>query len=241
MLAEHVSRMQHAGGSMDQESHGERAYRTEAMLVLLKQESDGVHRATQEHWILDQPITTIGRWEDNDVVIPDRWVSRHHAEIHCDGERYTLYDLGSKNGSFLNGKAVVEPVQLENGDLVQLSPHYTLSFVDSEATAPLLQAQRGVQVDEDARRVWVLGCELDPPLSSAQFALLRALVSSPGIVHSRDKVRAISWPGEDPAGISDEAVSSLIRRLRRRLMDVDPSHRYIFAVRGHGFKFEQPE
>ena len=87
-----------------------------------------------------------------------------------------LYDLGTKNGSFLNSQAVIEPVQLENGDLVQVSPHYTLSFVDSEATAPLLQAQRGVRIDEDARRVWVLGCELDPPLSGAQFALLRALV-----------------------------------------------------------------
>ena len=90
-------------------------------------------------------------------------------------------------------------------------------------------------------RVWVLGQELDPPLSSAQFALLGALVRSPGLVYSRDDLRTIVWPDEVPVGISDEAVNSLIRRLRRRLMEIDPSHRYIYAIRGHGFKFEQPE
>jgi DNA-binding response OmpR family regulator len=50
----------------------------------------------------------------------------------------------------------------------------------------------------------------------------------------------IAWPDEDPAGISDEAVNSLVRRLRARLTDIDPSHRYIVAIRGHGFRFEQP-
>ena len=107
--------------------------------------------------------------------------------------------------------------------------------------APLLQGQRGVRIDDDSRRVWVQEQELDPPLSSAQFALLRELVRSPGLVHSRDKLRAIAWPDESPDGISDEAVNSLIRRLRRRLMEIDPGHRYIYAIRGHGFKFEQPE
>lgn len=226
---------------MNQETYEEQAYQTEAMLVLFEQESDGVHRATRQHWMLGQPVTAIGRWEDNDVVLPDRWVSRHHAEVRREGNRYWLYDLGSKNGLFLNGKRVTEPQALETGDRIQLSPRYSLSFVDSEATAPLLQEQRGVQLDEETRRVWVLGRELDPPLSSAQFALLRALVHAPGLVHSRDRLRAIVWPDEAPAGISDEAVNSLIRRLRRRLMEIDPGHRYIYAIRGHGFKFEQPE
>ncbi len=226
---------------MNEETNADRTQRSEALLVLFKEGTDGVHRTTYQNWILEKPVTTIGRWEDNDVVIPDRWVSRHHAEVRREGDRYFLYDLGSKNGLFLNGKRVIEPQALENGDRIQLSPRYSLSFVDSEATAPLLQERRGVRVDEETRRVWVLGRELDPPLSSAQFALLRALVRAPELVHSRDRLRAIVWPDEDPAGISDEAVNSLIRRLRRRLMEVDPGHRYIHAIRGHGFKFEQPE
>jgi DNA-binding response OmpR family regulator len=226
---------------MNQENLERQTYQSEAMLVLLEQEDDGVHRATREHWMLTKPVITIGRWEENDVTIPDRWISRHHAELRREGQRYVLYDLDSKNGSFLNGKAVTEPLPLENGDRIQLSPRYSLSFVDSESTAPLLMGQRGVRIDVDARRVWVQGQELNPPLSGAQFALLRALVGAPGLVYSRDDLRAIAWPEEAPAGISDEAVNSLIRRLRRRLMAVDAEHRYIYAIRGHGFKFEQPQ
>jgi DNA-binding response OmpR family regulator len=206
----------------------------EALLILSK---DG---KPEQNWPLTQEVTSIGRWEDNDITIPDRWVSRHHAEIRRRGARYVLHDLGSKNGLFLNGNRVGEPVALEDGDQIQIAPRCLLTFVDSEATAPVLQGQRGVVIDESACRVWVRGQELEPPLSSAQFTLLTILTGQAGRVFSRDELIALVWPGEDPSGISDEAVNSLVRRLRGRLMSVDPGHRYIFAIRGHGFKFEQP-
>jgi DNA-binding response OmpR family regulator len=88
--------------------------------------------------------------------------------------------------------------------------------------------------------VWVKGQELEPALSSAQFTLLQTLSGSPGRVFTRDELTPLVWADEDPSGISDEALNSLVRRLRRRLRSVDPSHRYVYAVRGHGFKFEQP-
>jgi DNA-binding response OmpR family regulator len=226
---------------MNEETSADRTQRSEALLVLFKEGTDGVQRTTYQNWILEKTTTTIGRWEDNDVVVPDRWISRHHAQIRREGRHYLIEDLDSKNGLFLNGKRVIEPVPLENGDRIQLSPQYSLTFVDSEATAPLFQGEGSVVVDENACRVWVKGLELEPPLSSAQFALLTALVRSPGLVYSRDELRTIAWPGEDPSGISDEAVNSLVRRLRKRLREIDPSHRHIYAVRGHGFRFEQPE
>lgn len=193
-----------------------------------------------QSWVLAQALTTIGRQEDNVVCVPDRWISRHHACIRCDGTHYIIEDLGSKNGLFVNGSRVVEPVVLEDGDRIQIAPRYELAFVDNEATAPVFRQQAGVVVDEITRCVWVLGIELDPPLSSRQFVLLQAFVNAPGRVFSRDDLVPIAWPDEDPAGISDEAVNSLVRRLRNRLTDIDPSHRYILAVRGHGFRFEQP-
>jgi DNA-binding response OmpR family regulator len=194
----------------------------------------------QGNWSLHGEMTTIGRLDDNDVVVPDRWVSRHHAAIRRSGTRYEIVDLDSKNGLYVNGARVTAPVRLQNGDQIAIAPHAMLTFVDSESTAPVLLRQRGVRIDEDTRQVWVNGQELTPPVSSAQFALLCTLAAHPGRVFSRDDLIGPVWPGEDPAGISDEAVNSLIRRLRRRLMDVDPDHRYIFAVRGHGFRFEQP-
>ena len=212
----------------------ENGYAREALLILTK---DG---ETEQTWPLADEVTTIGRWDDNHVTIPDRWVSRHHAEIRRKGVRWVLHDLGSKNGLFLNGKRVGEPVALEDGDQIQIAPRLLLTFVDSEATAPVVQGQRGLVIDQSACRVWVRGQELEPPLSSAQFVLLTILAEQPGRVFTRDELIAHVWPEEDPSGISDEAVNSLVRRLRRRLMDVDPGHRYVFAIRGHGFKFEQP-
>ncbi|PSN17221.1 adenylate/guanylate cyclase domain-containing protein [filamentous cyanobacterium CCP5] len=60
---------------------------------------------------------TFGRSEDNNVVLPDRWISRNHAMLQCmeNGEFY-LIDLGSRNGSFVNGRRVSVPVTLQNGD-----------------------------------------------------------------------------------------------------------------------------
>ncbi len=59
----------------------------------------------------------VGRSEDSDFVITDRWISRNHAMLQSmdNGEMY-LIDLGSRNGSFLNGRRVGIPVTLKNGD-----------------------------------------------------------------------------------------------------------------------------
>jgi adenylate cyclase len=60
---------------------------------------------------------TIGRSEDNTFVISDRWISRNHAMLQWmeTGEFY-LIDLGSRNGTFVNGRRVSIPVTLQNGD-----------------------------------------------------------------------------------------------------------------------------
>lgn len=62
---------------------------------------------------------TVGRSDDNNFVLPDRWISRNHAMLQCmeTGEFY-LIDLGSRNGSFVNGRRVSVPVTLHNGDLL---------------------------------------------------------------------------------------------------------------------------
>lgn len=60
---------------------------------------------------------TIGRSEDNNFVISDRWISRTHAMLQCmDTGEFYLIDLGSRNGSFVNGRRVSIPVILHNGD-----------------------------------------------------------------------------------------------------------------------------
>jgi len=60
---------------------------------------------------------TVGRSDDNNLVLPDQWISRNHAMIQVmeTGEFY-LIDLGSRNGSFVNGRRVSVPVTLRDGD-----------------------------------------------------------------------------------------------------------------------------
>ncbi|MDX2213288.1 MAG: adenylate/guanylate cyclase domain-containing protein [Oculatellaceae cyanobacterium bins.114] len=74
---------------------------------------------------------TVGRGEDNNFVLPDRWISRNHAMLQRmeTGEFY-LIDLGSRNGSFVNGRRVTVPITLHNGD------HLTFGQTELEFYSP---------------------------------------------------------------------------------------------------------
>lgn len=62
----------------------------------------------EEIFFLSKPITTIGRIESNDIVIPDPSISRHHAQIKLANGEFFLSDLASTNGTFLNGKRITK-------------------------------------------------------------------------------------------------------------------------------------
>lgn len=191
-------------------------------------------------WTLDQPVTTIGRWHDNDVVVDDRWVSRYHARVLRQGDRCVVQDLGSKNGTFVNGQRIAERAPLADGDQVQVTPLITLTFVDYASTAPLPGEMHapGLELDMAAREALVRGRRLDPPLSHAQFTLLELLAGEPGRVYSRDEIVSAVWPEDESAGVSDEAIDALVRRVRLRLRELDPDTEYLVTVRGYGFKLE---
>jgi DNA-binding response OmpR family regulator len=191
-------------------------------------------------WPLAQPVTEIGRWDDNDVVIDDRWVSRYHAQVRREGDEYVVQDLGSKNGTFVNGRRIAAPSILSDGDEIQVTPLVKLTFVDYGSTAPLpVETQApGLELDLGTRQVYVRGRLLSPPLSPAQFVFLSLLAEQPGRVYSRDQVIGTVWPEDQSEGVSDEAIDALVRRIRLRLRKLDPNHDYIVTVRGYGFKME---
>jgi len=194
-------------------------------------------------WPLHKPVTTIGRAEDNDIVVDDRWVSRYHAQVRREGGRYVIVDQDSKNGTLVNGKRVSSPTVLADGDQFQVTPLIKLTFVDYGSTAPLPGEAHasGLLLDRDKRQVWVRGRLLTPPLSYVQFALLILLDDQPGRVYSRDEVIAALWPDDSVEGISDEAIDALVRRIRLRLRELDPGREYIVTVRGYGFKLQAGE
>jgi hypothetical protein len=189
---------------------------------------------------LEKPTLLIGRDETCDLVIADRQVSRQHARIVLKGDGYILTDMGSKNGTFVNGREVGAPYTLQDGDEIQLAYCCKLTFVGAEATAPVILEEKvhGLRMDLESKRVWVAGKELVPPLSLAQYRLLELLHGEPGRVYDREEVVQAVWPQDDRDGISEQAIDALARRLRERLAEADPQAQYVITVRGHGFRME---
>jgi hypothetical protein len=65
---------------------------------------------------ISKQLTIIGRHPDCDIVLPSNTVSRRHAQIRKEGERALLSDLGSTNGTLLNGEAVIGEEPLGDRD-----------------------------------------------------------------------------------------------------------------------------
>lgn len=93
--------------------------------------------------------TTIGRDDDNDIVLDSITVSRCHAVLLRDADGVQLVDLASTNGTAVNGVPVSpdEPLSLADGDIIQLG-HVLARY----SAAPA----------DGATRAWPNGCEASP-------------------------------------------------------------------------------
>ncbi|MBN2207077.1 MAG: SpoIIE family protein phosphatase [Candidatus Aminicenantes bacterium] len=67
-------------------------------------------------YLTDRDRTRIGRAADNDLALADQFSSSHHAALIRRGEKFTIVDAGSKNGTFVNGIKIQEETELANGD-----------------------------------------------------------------------------------------------------------------------------
>lgn len=85
--------------------------------------------ANSDHWLLDQGhvyplktgVNTIGRLPDNDVVLEGAYVSRRHCAILVhSGATCELYDIASKNGTFVNGLKLKGSLPLTPGDEIRM-------------------------------------------------------------------------------------------------------------------------
>lgn len=70
-------------------------------------------------FLLDHDVTTSGRHPDSDIFLDDVTVSRRHAEFHRENGVFTVRDVGSLNGTYVNRERV-ETATLSNGDEVQI-------------------------------------------------------------------------------------------------------------------------
>jgi pSer/pThr/pTyr-binding forkhead associated (FHA) protein len=80
------------------------------------------NKSVEKYQLQKGESLTIGRRDDNDVVIDDPSVSGHHAKIDSVGERFVLNDLKSKNGCFVN-EQLVDSHWLNHGDVITICGH----------------------------------------------------------------------------------------------------------------------
>jgi len=122
----------------------------QAVLVMFR--SDGERRS----FSMARDMTVIGRREDCDLRIPLGEVSRKHCRIVRDGDTLKLEDLGSSNGTFLNGQRVQEAI-LSPGDTLQVGPVVFVLQIDGQPSDDELRpvtmdaaAAAGAEVGDDA-------------------------------------------------------------------------------------------
>ncbi|MFO8037216.1 MAG: FHA domain-containing protein [Anaerolineales bacterium] len=199
-------------------------------------------------WSLHDQLV-IGRTDSCDVIIPNRQVSRRHSRLMSSDQGVFLEDLNSKNGTFVNGDIVQEKVPIKDGDVIQIALAQEFIYLSKDATIPLdisdfrpsaFSSPKKLKLDLESHRIWIDDQELSPPLSALQFKLLAYLYKKEGNVVSRQEIIHNVWGKQEAAGVSDQALDALIRRLRERLSELDPDHEYIVTIRSQGFRLDIP-
>lgn len=120
--------------------------------------------SVQRSWPLSGKRTfTLGRAPENDVVLAGAWVSRRHAMVQVAEGSCRLIDLGSANGTFINGARLHGPVRLRSGDLIQIGTRTTLTFFDEdEPAAPTIydEEDEATVACLEKEQITILICDL---------------------------------------------------------------------------------
>jgi hypothetical protein len=90
--------------------------------AVLRLRRRGGQAGSEQVYRLDREVIQIGRHVSNDIVVNDRRVSRHHAQVRYENGRFVIYDLGSLNGIGIN-RTTVRQHTLRDGDLVSVGSY----------------------------------------------------------------------------------------------------------------------
>lgn len=114
---------------------------------------------------------SIGRAPDNSLHLPDSEVSRRHAIIQAQGEReFWLVDLGSANGTHVNGRRISQSVRLHNGDVIRIAKHeFEFSTEVLSAMHPIgKQAMASTMIHIRQANCWLMVADIIGSTSMAQ-------------------------------------------------------------------------
>lgn len=104
-------------------------YTSNTYLKLINRKESLPFKIHEHYYIGDE--TTLGRTEDNDIVINDKFISKNHMRIIKEDGVYYIEDLNSANGTLLNGEPINEAIELKDKDLIDIG-RIEFLFVDEE-------------------------------------------------------------------------------------------------------------
>lgn len=199
----------------------------------------------QKRIVLDREVTTLGRSDSCVVAIPTPTVSRLHAHIELQHDRYMIFDAGSANGTFVNGERITASRRLTTGDEIRLgTADVTLQFSDPEETLvalPSLQPDP-LYIDDNARVVKVYGTPVQ--LSPLEYDLLLHFASHPGTVCTREASYLAVWNHPYDQATCEDALNACIAKLRRNLRQAadlaNQEPPAITTVQRVGFRLDTP-
>lgn len=194
----------------------------------------------QASWTLGLDEIIVGRSPDSGLFIDETFVSRHHAVISFDKSNYSIRDLGSKNGTWVNGNKIGDsPIILHSGDSIHFgSPTASLRFMGDDLTLTLnLEAlNSGLRVDIAGREVYLGDHMIAPRLSKKEFDILSLLWERRTIACSRDEMIAKGWPERTEGDVSEGDIEQYVRKIRKRIGDTGKPPKQLITVKGYGYK-----
>lgn len=187
-------------------------------------------------------ITTLGRQQDNDIVVDDPAVSRNHSAIVAGANGFSMRDLGSTNGTFVNRTRIFdEEHPLKHGDLVRLGGS-SITFLfryTGEQTVKISVVDPPIDslvVDSKARQVYVRGKRLEPPLPRKEFDLLMLLSGRRGEAVSRYDIATQVWSERPDGDVGNHEIEQCVHRVRARIEEDTSKPQYLVTMRGFGYK-----
>ena len=108
----------------EEEAHLKELTSGEACLIVRRGPAAGTK------FTLDGEVVTVGRHRESDIFLNDITVSRRHAELRREGAKYSVVDLGSLNGTYVN-RARVDSSPLASGDELQIGK-FRLLFLSKD-------------------------------------------------------------------------------------------------------------
>ena len=174
----------------------------------------------------DTPLT-IGRSESSGFCIPDKKVSRRHAEIVSDGKNVFITDLSSRTGTRVNGRAIAQRTPLCIGDTIQIGEtDLVLAKTEDAQTAPLPRTTAPAKTEPPVRTEKTQ-TQRNLPLYSAQESLAELYSSSMLTLAKRVQTRVLELLNIDAAAkeISNsemrpkvaDAVDQILREIRHEI------------------------